>query len=222
MRRIGDEEIEEAVVVVIKEHRGLRVADMTDAGRSGDILERAVSPVVPQHVATAGGGDEEIGPAVVVVIGECGCYADPIAQRHPGMRRHVSERPVAIVAIQGAGPVLVDEVDVVTPVIIDVADRESRAVIVEIDAKPLALLHGEVVHAKHNSGHCRAVTEPGPRGLAGRGGGSGRLRRWPLFAGSAGDQDETDRRRDSPAIVSGHDVVWSHRTLVAIALPSSS
>src|SRR2546425_13354393 len=76
---VGEKQVKVAVVVVIKEYRGLRVSDVAQPGGRGDVLESAVPPVVPQHVASPGSGHEEVGPTVVVVIGERGRDGDPVA-----------------------------------------------------------------------------------------------------------------------------------------------
>src|SRR5437773_10377443 len=79
MRRVGEKQIEIAVVVVIEKHRGLRMADVAQPGLRRDVFEGAVPPVVEQRVPAPGAGYEQVGPTVVVVVGERGPDGDPIA-----------------------------------------------------------------------------------------------------------------------------------------------
>src|SRR2546421_666258 len=77
----------------------------------GYVLEGAVPPVVPQHVASPGTGHKQVGPTVVVVIGERGPHGDPVAEGDAGLRGDVNERPVALVTVERVRPELVEEVD---------------------------------------------------------------------------------------------------------------
>ena len=68
---VGDEEIEQAVAVVVEEDRARRVAvGSFDAGLGGDVGEVAVTVVLEEQVSVADAGDEEVGIAVVVDVRE--------------------------------------------------------------------------------------------------------------------------------------------------------
>ena len=76
-------QIEQAVVVVVEEHRARRVADVIHAGRFRNVLEMAEAVVLEQHVAFADRRDEEVLVTVVVDVGERGGHADPAARATP-------------------------------------------------------------------------------------------------------------------------------------------
>src|SRR5437870_7018920 len=184
MRRVGEKQIEIAVVVVIEKHRGLRMADVAQPGFRRDVFEGAVPPVVEQRVPAPGAGYEQVGPTVVVVVGERGPDGDPIAQRDPRLRGDVDERAVALVAVQGVRPVLVEKVDVLVAIVVVIAHRQARAVIVQVDAEPLALFLRQVMHPKRDPGLPGAVlktrSSPGSLCLVAR------------------TPDKQDRTRDRP------------------------
>ena len=93
-----------------------------------------VGPEAPIHVAS----DEEVEPAVVVVVEEPGARA-PSAGRHTGAFRDVGERAVAIVAIERVSAV-VGDVEVCEAVVVVVADRDAHAVVVLRHAGETGLL----------------------------------------------------------------------------------
>ena len=72
--QVVEEQVGIAVVVVVDPGAALaeplRLA--LHAGPGGDLLERAVAPVVIEAVGLALAGDEEVEPAVVVVVGPGG------------------------------------------------------------------------------------------------------------------------------------------------------
>ena len=72
------------------------------AGLGGDLLERAVAPVVIQPVGLLLAADEQVEPAVVVVIGP-GRRVGVDRVEQPGLLGDVGERAIAVVAEQ-AGP----------------------------------------------------------------------------------------------------------------------
>jgi len=74
----------------------------------------------------ADAGDEQVGPAVVVVIAEGSADADAIANGDAGFRCDLLEGAVALVAIQRVGAELVGEIDVVVTVAIEVGEDTYR------------------------------------------------------------------------------------------------
>src|SRR5439155_24353492 len=109
-------------------------------------------PVVEQHVPAPGAGYEQVGPTVVVVVGERGPDGDPIAEGDPRLRGDVEERAVARIAVQGVRPLLVEKVDVLVAILVVIAHRQARAVIVQVDAEPLALFLWQAMHPKRDPG----------------------------------------------------------------------
>src|SRR4029077_20214397 len=127
------------------------------AGGRSDVLEGAVPPIVEQHVAAPGGGYVQVFPTVVVVVRERGSYENPAGEGHARLCGDVDERPVAHVAVQGVPAQLVEKVDVLAAVVVVIADRQSRPVIVQIDVELLALFLREVMHPKRDPGFLSAL-----------------------------------------------------------------
>ena len=94
-------QVRPAVAVVIAPGRALGEGLGVDAGRVGDVLEGAVPTVAEERGRALFVADEEVEPAVVVVIGpDRGMGAtDGAAEARLG--GDVGERPVAVVAQQG-------------------------------------------------------------------------------------------------------------------------
>ncbi len=75
---VGEEEILEAVVVVVSDANALRPSDVDQAGLDGDVSERAVAVVLVEAVGGVGRSvleapatqDEDVHPSVVVVVEE--------------------------------------------------------------------------------------------------------------------------------------------------------
>ena len=88
----------------------------------------------PVHVA----GDEEVEPAVVVVVQEPGAGA-PLSRSHSGGFRHVRERAVPVVTVERVSAE-VGDVDVCEAVVVVVADRDAHAVVVLRHAGEASLL----------------------------------------------------------------------------------
>src|SRR5262249_38054111 len=116
--RVGDEQVEIPVVVVVEENRPLRVADMLQARRLGDLLEDAATLVAEEEVAAARAGDEQILAAVVPGVGEDGGDANAVAHANARLLRDVREAAVAVIAEQGIAAELIGEIDVVVTVAI--------------------------------------------------------------------------------------------------------
>src|SRR5215469_4908535 len=73
---IADQEIEQAVVVVVEEEGPRGVSNHAQSSLVGNVFEVAVPIVFQQHVSATNGGDKEILIAVVVDIGEGRGYAN--------------------------------------------------------------------------------------------------------------------------------------------------
>src|SRR5215472_5148693 len=104
---VTDDKIEPAVIVYVNPGRRdrpqlaqLRI-DTTEVSFLGDIFERAVAAIVVKNVAVHP-GDEDIGIAVVVVVGDGNAHGVAFAC-YPGFFGHVGEGSVAIVAKQAIG-----------------------------------------------------------------------------------------------------------------------
>ena len=97
---VGDEEIVEAVVVVVADGDRRRPAGARQAGLRGHVGERAVAIVLVQAVGRAGGRafearaaeDEDIQPAVVVVVEEGDAAADGFEDVGLGVGAAVDDR----------------------------------------------------------------------------------------------------------------------------------
>ncbi len=143
MRRIpgqvvADIQIEVAVTVEVGEGgRGRPVAPAVQSGVSSRVLERAVAPIVQQEIRPEP-RDEQIGPAVVVVIGAGHAEAISAANpRDPGALARILERPVSAVAEQAVAQLgpgrlgpgwegsTLDEIDIEPAVAVIVEDGDA-------------------------------------------------------------------------------------------------
>src|SRR5262249_36382655 len=126
-----------------------------------DVGEGAVAVVVKEDVAAAGAGDVEIGIAVVVVISEGGADADAVAERDAGLVGDIDERAVSLVLVELVGTELIEQIDVFVTVVVEIADRETAAVIIEVDLELLSLLVRKEVHVESEAGVACHFTKAG-------------------------------------------------------------
>src|SRR5207302_505762 len=175
----GHEQVQEPVLVIVEDGRVPGPAAAAETGAVGNVGEGPVAIVAVENIEFLGSGHEGsevglalVGPcrgvedvggpmrrvgekqieiAVVVVIEKHrGLRVTDVAQ--PGFRRDVFEGAVARVAVQGVRPVLVEKVDVLVAIVVVIAHRQARAVIVQVDAEPLALFLRQVMHPKRDPG----------------------------------------------------------------------
>ena len=152
---VADQQIQQAVAIEIEpERRGAEGAAAAQAGLFGDVDEVAAPGVLKQAVL-ADGGDQNIGEAVVVVVGDGHAHAVHF-DRQAGWRVTSREGAVAVVAVelQGAalalvaGPIHAVDQQNVQPAVAVVIQKgaagahgfgqilraESAAVVAEVDA----------------------------------------------------------------------------------------
>src|SRR6185312_14567618 len=132
---MADEEIEPAIAVVVDPGatRSITVARMPQFGALRYVFELAITFVVEQDVLPHA-GDEQVVPAVVIVIADRHA-GRPHAASKTRLRRHVFERAVAIVVIKTdsgfgrrrAGLALAGEDDDILPAVIVVVDKRCAA-----------------------------------------------------------------------------------------------
>src|SRR5262245_11553687 len=151
-RRVRDQQIEEAIVVIVEENGGLGMADAVQSGFLGDILKLAVAQIAKEHVTTARAGDEQIWMAVVIIVSPGGGHADAVAQGDTSVFRHVYEGAVPFVEVEGVLAELVDEIDVVETIAVVIGYRHAAAVSVKVGFEFLALLARKKFHAKFDPG----------------------------------------------------------------------
>ena len=99
LHEAAQEQIELAVVVVVEPHRARRPSWRRQAGLVGDVREGAVAVVAIQRAAPVR-GDENVGVAVVVVVGHRTAHAELFAAADAGRVGDVREGAIAVVAIQ--------------------------------------------------------------------------------------------------------------------------
>src|SRR4051794_25490282 len=121
---------------------------MGQAGLLGDILELASAQVAEQDVTAAGGGDEQVESAIVIVVGPGGGHADAVAQADAGPVGDVLEGAIALVAEKLVGAQLIEKINVVVAVAVEVADGHAAAVVVQVRLEVLPLFAGQEVHAE--------------------------------------------------------------------------
>ena len=141
-------EVQESVVVVVEENGGLRVTDVFQAGRLGDVLQDAAALVLVKDIATAGARNEEVLVAIVVDIGERAAHANSVVQPDPDFLGHILEGPVTAIPKQAVGSELVQEKHVLVTVTVVVGNRHTTPVVVEIDLEGRSRFVGEKTHVK--------------------------------------------------------------------------
>ncbi len=150
---VGDENISETVAVVVgKRHTQSVTFERGNSGLDAHILKRAVTAIVIEdvadggkltrraialNVATAGlaalevpvqiANDEQVELAVVIVV-EKSRRLRPAASRHSSLRRHISERAVAVVVVEDVVPVAGYEYVGITVVVV-VANGHPHSII---------------------------------------------------------------------------------------------
>ncbi len=127
---VDQEDVEQAVAVVVEEDRPRGVADVAQARLRGDVLELALAVVLVEDVALAHGGDVEVGVAVVVHVGEGAGDADAVGHRHAGLAGDVLELAAAQVLPQLVVAELGEEVEVEQAVAVHVGHQQAVAVVV--------------------------------------------------------------------------------------------
>src|SRR5258708_3652127 len=136
-RVIQQEEVEEAVVVVVEKDRMRGVRRVRNAVRSSRLRERAVAVVDEEKIgpvvalaaaARRGHRHVDVEVAVVVDVHHRRARTPPVGE-DPGSFEHVFELHVAFVPVQPAGHHVAAEEQVGEAVIVDVPDGHAGAVI---------------------------------------------------------------------------------------------
>src|SRR5260370_6049589 len=122
---IHHEEVLPAVVIEIAELGGPAPERLAGAGFFGEIGERAVAIVVPQHVAffhvfVGDVGDVDIEPTVVVVVGDIDVHA-LLGVVADGLFGYLAESAVAIVEVHAVSAVVAGQIDVLQAIVIEIA-----------------------------------------------------------------------------------------------------
>ena len=128
---VGDEQVEQAVAVVVEKDRTGRMSfGAFYSGLRRDVRELSAAVVPKQDVPLTNGCHEQIGVAVVVDVRERSAHARPVADSNAGTLRDVLETTAAKVAVETVLADLVDEVQIEQPVAVDIRHRDRGAVIV--------------------------------------------------------------------------------------------
>ncbi len=148
----GDEHVEIAIAVRVEEG-GTRVpARRLEADPRGDVLECAIA-LVPVQQVRAEYGDQDVGPAVVVIVRDEGALPPAALSADPGAIRDVLERPVGAPVVQGVAALLDDggaielpavhqvHVQTAVPVIVEERDAGPRGIEEVILARPAGEQH---------------------------------------------------------------------------------
>src|SRR5437763_731931 len=114
------------------------------SGLRRDIRELSVAVVAEEDVALPHAGDEQVGVAVVVDVGERGADTRAIADRDAGALGDVCEATAAEIAVQTVLANLVDEVEIEQSVAVDVGNRDRGTVVVV--RRPIVLSEIDAAH----------------------------------------------------------------------------
>src|ERR1017187_4401559 len=163
--RPADEGVEVAVAVYVRESGRTRGARGFDAGRSRDLLERAVAPVPkePRRAERIRHDEVRIAVAVDVARGDAGGRdARGVRDREAGPHGYVREMPAAVVLVQDR-PHAVAHEEVFVAVLVEVQDRDARARPDAVDEAVRQLL-------RRGAGRGGGARPPGGGGGGGGGG----------------------------------------------------
>ena len=105
---IGDHDIGTAIIIVVAEIRahageGLAILVVSNARQQPDFAERAVAVVVVEKTLHRIVGDEDVGEAIAVVVGERDAQSFAIGIGDAGFLGNVGEGAVSIVVIENVG-----------------------------------------------------------------------------------------------------------------------
>src|SRR5579872_659624 len=134
---IGHKNVHAAIVVIIEKFHSetqKRHADGTKSSRAGLVSETAVVVVVVEIVGVVGEiGFDQIGPAVIIIIGAVHAHARLrqaiSAAGYTGRHAHLRESAFAVVVIKPAGGRVVGDVEVKTAVFIVIQPNHAQAVV---------------------------------------------------------------------------------------------
>ena len=127
---VGQEQVEPAVAIVVKEDGREGVTAMVQAGSRGDLLELPSPVIEEQPIARAHLGDVQVGIAIIVDVRERDAGANTARRRDSGGPSDVLEPAASQVAVERVVTGLVDEVDVEPAVAVNVGDRHAAAMVV--------------------------------------------------------------------------------------------
>jgi hypothetical protein len=127
---IVDEQVDQAVAVVVEEGHAGWMARVRQASLRGDVLEMAFAVVLEHRVTGAHGADVEVHVAVVVDIGKRGGDRNAVGQARSRLGGDVLELAAAEVLPELVSAQLWDEIDIDQVVAIDIGRGHVVAVVV--------------------------------------------------------------------------------------------
>ena len=127
---VGNEEIQQAVAIVVEEHSAGRVPTVPDAGCSSDVAKLPRAQVLEELIPVAYRGHEEIRISIVVDVGERARHRDRIRHHESRLVGDVHEPSAAGVLPQLVGAELGGEVEIGEAIAIHVSGTHSGSVVV--------------------------------------------------------------------------------------------
>ena len=122
---VGDEQVEQAIAVVVAPGGGGALAGVAHPGGRGHVAEAGAGLVAQQDVGAVG-DDVEVAPAVVVIVGPHGAAGPGVGQGHVGGLLGDAEGAVAVVTVQRARALAAGQEQVEPAVVVVVARRGQR------------------------------------------------------------------------------------------------
>ena len=156
---IAEEDIQQAVPIIVEEDHPGGVPGVGKAGLGGDLPEPAAAKVLIAVVPVTDGRDDEVRIAIVIEIGEGGCDGNLILQANACERGDLLEPAVAEVAPELVGAELGEEEQVGTPISIDVGHRH-RVPMVVVGGGPVASGVVDDLVSEGDAAFPAAVREP--------------------------------------------------------------
>src|SRR5580704_441391 len=127
---IADEQIDQTIVIIIKEESSGRMSNQIKTGFMRNVLEMAMTIILEEDISFVDGGDEEILMPGVVDIAERGSNTNAVLQADAGLLRNVLKLSIAQISPEFVAAELIHEVDVVLTIPIHIRYGNACAVVV--------------------------------------------------------------------------------------------
>ena len=127
---VGQQQVQQPVVVEVKEYRARGVTDVVQARFPGDVREAAVAEVSEQMVAMPDSRHKKVRRAVVVNVGKRRRHRDLIRQGDPGLVGDLLELSAAQISPELVPAQLGRKINIQPAVSIDIGHRKPVSVVV--------------------------------------------------------------------------------------------
>jgi hypothetical protein len=149
---VRDEQIQQAIAVIVEEDRAGRVADVSHTGSPRDVAKPSTACILEETVAVPNRGDEEVGISIVIRVAERAAGRNHVRHRETCRGGSVDEAPGALVQPELVGAELCSEIEIGVTVPIDVGRAHARAVVVVYELVVLARIVDDTIPKRDTAG----------------------------------------------------------------------